>query len=223
MLNSVMPPHTSLSEEKVDVRLRLLRAARDLFSEKGFENASTAEIVRIAGTSESQLNKYFGGKDGLLEAIFLEGWSRLQFVFIAARAATSPSERLRMIFELVIQGFESDPNLMQLLLLEGRRIRKSDHKVILSPGYVRFCACVDGVMAEMLALRDPVPAYSSKAATSALLGLLESLFRDRFLHQQIGYEFAANMGEIRELFASSLRMFGGIPENRNHAPPLSTR
>ncbi len=212
-----MALHKHPPEDKVDVRLRLLSAAKDLFSEKGFENASTAEIVRNAGTSESQLNKYFGSKDGLLEAIFLDGWSHLQFVFVAARAATSPSERLRMIFELIIQGFESDPNLMQLLLLEGRRIRKSDHKVILSPGYIRFCACVDKVMAEMLASQHPVPAYSSKAATSALLGLLESLFRDRFLHTQIGYEFAANMSEIRELFALSLRMFGGGPENQLHA------
>ena len=40
----------------------------------------TASIAREAGSSESQLIRYFGGKAGLLEAIFNESWTALNAV-----------------------------------------------------------------------------------------------------------------------------------------------
>src|SRR5688572_17065259 len=58
-------------------RERLLAAGKALFSRLGYEQASTSAIAREAGTSESQLVRYFGGKSGLLEAIFNEAWAAL--------------------------------------------------------------------------------------------------------------------------------------------------
>ena len=58
-------------------RTRLLLSARKLFAESGYESTSTASIARMAGTSESQLIKHFGGKAGLLDAIFVDGWNTL--------------------------------------------------------------------------------------------------------------------------------------------------
>ena len=40
-------------------------------------SATTSAIARMAGTSESQLIKHFGSKEGLLEAIYDEAWQRL--------------------------------------------------------------------------------------------------------------------------------------------------
>jgi len=47
---------------------RILRAAKRLFAQNGYENTSTVAIARDAGTSESQLMKHFGSKQGLLVA-----------------------------------------------------------------------------------------------------------------------------------------------------------
>src|SRR5262249_320630 len=55
-------------------RSRLLAAGKELFARHGYEQASTAAIARLAGTSESQLVRYFDGKAGLLQAIFNESW-----------------------------------------------------------------------------------------------------------------------------------------------------
>ena len=55
-------------------RNRILVTAKTLFASLGYDNTSTAVIARNAGTSESQLMKHFGGKAGLLETIFSEGW-----------------------------------------------------------------------------------------------------------------------------------------------------
>ena len=49
---------------------RILLAAKRLFAKDGYENTSTVAIAREAGTSESQLMKHFGSKQGLLVAIF---------------------------------------------------------------------------------------------------------------------------------------------------------
>ena len=48
-------------------RSRLLNAGKSLFARNGYEQTSTAAIAREAGSSESQLIRYFGGKAGLLE------------------------------------------------------------------------------------------------------------------------------------------------------------
>jgi AcrR family transcriptional regulator len=54
-------------------RERIREAAKSLFAERGYELASTAAICRLAGTSESQLIKHFGNKQGVLEAVFQHG------------------------------------------------------------------------------------------------------------------------------------------------------
>ncbi len=48
---------------------RLREAAKDLFADRGYESTPTAEICRLAGTSQSQLIKHFSSKLGLLEAV----------------------------------------------------------------------------------------------------------------------------------------------------------
>ena len=53
---------------------RILKSAKQLFARSGYENTSTVAIARQAGTSESQLMKHFGSKQGLLSAILDRGW-----------------------------------------------------------------------------------------------------------------------------------------------------
>lgn len=48
---------------------RILDAAREVFLEQGFENASIGEIMRRAGGSMSTLYRCFGNKLGLFEAM----------------------------------------------------------------------------------------------------------------------------------------------------------
>ena len=60
--------------EQLSSHDRILMAAKHLFARGGYENTSTVAIAREAGTSESQLMKHFGSKQGLLGAIFDRGW-----------------------------------------------------------------------------------------------------------------------------------------------------
>src|SRR5262245_48690913 len=124
---------------------RILRVAKTLFANRGYEHTSTSAIARQAGTSESQLMKHFGSKAGLLEAIFIEGWTRItDEARAAAQNTSSPMEKLQGVSRCVLQHLERDPELKLLMLLEGRRIRKEGQMVALTEGFLGFVQLVDG-------------------------------------------------------------------------------
>ncbi len=61
---------TPVTSEK-DAREVLLKAARLLFSQKGLEGTSTRDIAKEAGLNISLISYYFGGKEGLYKAVFM--------------------------------------------------------------------------------------------------------------------------------------------------------
>src|SRR5512140_2723276 len=117
---------------------RILLAAKQLFARRGYENTSTVAIARQAGTSESQLMKHFGSKEGLLEAIFERGWTAMAPALAQLRDIESPRARLSALVDVVLKGFDADPELRELLLLEGRRIRREGNMVMTTSGYLHF-------------------------------------------------------------------------------------
>jgi AcrR family transcriptional regulator len=184
------------------VRERLLESAKVLFSVHGFENTSTALIARQANTSESQLIKHFGSKEGLLEAIFDQGWQNLDFISHAIRVLPSPSDKLRMIFELVLQTLERDQALKELMLFEGRRIRKagSGSDILITSGYLRFSAAVEQVINDLTANTPLAEKISPPALTSALIGMFESMLRDQVLARRANFHFTSTPEEVRAIF-----------------------
>jgi len=163
-------------------------SGRKLFAEGGYENTSTASIARMAGTSESQLIKHFGGKAGLLDAIFVDGWTTLTVWLQRELANTgSPIERLRVIPRLMFKALEQDPELRQLLLLEGRRIRKEGRLATLTDGFIGFVELVDRTLEQMRDAGQLRSDLNSQAIRSALIGLTEGALRDHLLAERAGH------------------------------------
>jgi AcrR family transcriptional regulator len=197
------PAHHELS-----VHERLLNAARDRFSSDGYENATTASIARQAGTSESQLVKHFGSKEGLLEAIFDHAWAVLE---ASARQTIadqpSPVARVLAVSESLTRALERDRKLRSLVLLEGRRIRKNGYEVAISHGFRSFLALVDGLFQEMKEQGDIAPDVHLEAARSAWLGAIEGLLRDQLLAELMGYPATFNRKAMRR---TSLAVLGAF-------------
>jgi AcrR family transcriptional regulator len=189
-------------------RTRLLLAARKLFSENGYESTSTASIARMAGTSESQLIKHFGGKAGLLDAIFVDGWNGLTtFMQQHLTSSMSPIERLRAIPRLMFDALQSDPELRQLLLLEGRRIRKEGRLITLTDGFLGFVKLVDSTLEEMRSAGQLRKDLNPQAIRSALIGLTEGALRDQLLSERAGNptEFTQeNIGSLVDALVESI-------------------
>jgi AcrR family transcriptional regulator len=184
----------------VSVEQRLLLAGKRLFAHQGFENTTTSAIAREAGTSESQLVKYFGGKEGLLQKIFEEGWLKLNFVYTAASVATTPTEGLRVIFELVVKMLTQDRELRDLRLFEGRRIRGKSSEVLLTKGYYRLFDEVTRMLQEILKNTPLIEKMRPEVMSGALIGMLESMLRDQAIAERKTGKPEPTAEEIRMMF-----------------------
>lgn len=79
-------------------RARLLEAARETFSEHGFQGATVREICRRAEANVAAVNYHFGSKDGLLsEALNFDPLNDLQLANV--EAADCPKMRLQLFIQ----------------------------------------------------------------------------------------------------------------------------
>src|SRR5207248_11128238 len=108
-------------------RERLLAAAIGLFAEHGFEKGTVAAVARRAHTSQSQLLKHFGDKNGLLAAVLSGGWQQLNFAIrLAIARIPSAAEQLSLILDMLLNYLESNKGFSQVLLRDGVRFIKLD-------------------------------------------------------------------------------------------------
>ena len=181
-------------------RERILAAAKQLFAARGYENTSTVAIARLAGTSESQLMKHFGSKEGLLESIFDVGWEQLSAHIANLPKVASPAEKLHALLGATLAGLERDQELKQLMLLEGRRIRREGRMVLMTNGFLAYVSIVDGILAEMRAVGQLRSDLNIQAVRSGLIGMFEGILRDELLSEKADFPSNAKVSDLRQLF-----------------------
>lgn len=187
---------------------RILVSARALFAGSGYENTTTSQIARTAGTSESQLIKHFGSKEGLLEAIFEQAWTRLVPAFTPLlEASPTPFDKLTGVTDLMFQALEGDQEMRTLLLLEGRRIRRHGHMVVLTRGFTRMVALIDAIVGEMSEAGQLREDLHPQAVRAALIGAFEGLLRDRLLADREGYPAGYDPDQMRVVYRAVLSGF----------------
>jgi AcrR family transcriptional regulator len=187
---------------------RILQAGRELFAGDGYENTTTSAIARKAGTSESQLIKHFGSKEGLLEAIYDQAWQRMsRGLGQILESRQPPFDKLRALTELMIGALERDREISTLMLLEGRRIRKHGHLVLLTRGFQQVLGVVDGLLKEMHEAGMLRQDLNPEAVRSALLGTFEGLLRDQLLAERASYPAHYDGAELRAVFRAVLECF----------------
>lgn len=59
------------------MRIRILEVAASLLQREGTRALSVRRVAEEAGTSTQAIYTQFGGKTGLIEALYFEGWERL--------------------------------------------------------------------------------------------------------------------------------------------------
>lgn len=87
-----------------DTRERLLRAAMEVFAQKGFEAATVREICQRAGANVAAVHYYFGDKRRLYAAIFDAVFDLLRARRTAFLPADAPAqERLRVYIRALFE------------------------------------------------------------------------------------------------------------------------
>lgn len=165
--------------------MRLLNAGKTLFAKNGYEQTSTAAIARESGSSESQLIRYFGGKAGLLEAIFNDSWSglngRVEAVLMGAQHGR---EGILRLLTLMVRALGQDLDTAFLFLFEGRRMRGHTPEILLSKGFQEFMKVVVDQINRGRTDGSFRTDIDSRVICSAMFGAAEGMVRDRILVQR---------------------------------------
>jgi len=87
-----------IRKDGLDTKEKLLRAASEVFTEKGYQQTTVAEIGRRAGSNIAAVNYHFGSKDALYIAVWKNAFEEALNVYPPDGGLTKeakPQERLR--------------------------------------------------------------------------------------------------------------------------------
>jgi len=197
--------HSALSSHD-----RILMAAKRLFAQQGYENTSTVAIAREAGTSESQLMKHYGSKQGLLVAIFDRGWTGMSDR-IKMIPNGSAADRLLSVLEAITVELENDPDLKTLTMLESRRVRKDSSEVVLTRGSQQYRELLDRILQDMRNEGQLRTDVNLDAVRAAIIGMSEGLWRDQVVANRSQMRANYNFEDVRKVLEILIGSFQEPP------------
>ena len=111
--------------EPVPKRDAILRAATDVFAERGYFNAQVADVARAAGVAAGTVYLYFRSKDDVLISIFERTMREaLDDGRAAVAGVPDPRERLRRLAHLHLARLGRDRKLAVVFQVELRQSTK---------------------------------------------------------------------------------------------------
>jgi AcrR family transcriptional regulator len=111
-----------------DRRKQILKAAVEVFAERGFHRTRVSDIAKRAGVAYGLIYHYFDSKDDVLNSVFEENWAVFIKVLrdLEANNELPAVRRLEMIAALLIDALRIAPTIIQVIIQE---ISRSDRFV----------------------------------------------------------------------------------------------
>lgn len=107
-----------------ETRDRIIRAALEVFTERGFEGASTRQIAARVGVNHGLIPYYFGTKRRLWQAAVDHAFADMQQeldVILADTATSEPRERAAHLIRAHVRFVARRPAFVRLMFEEGKR------------------------------------------------------------------------------------------------------
>jgi AcrR family transcriptional regulator len=112
----ISPRHRSAASPSADAVHALLRAARQILESEGLPALSVRRVAEAAGCTTMHVYSRFGGKDGLLQALFDEGFDALASAQHAVPLTLPPAERVRLLCRQYLNLASERPHHYALML-----------------------------------------------------------------------------------------------------------
>ncbi len=106
------PPAADLTHQ------RLIRAALELFSSRGYHDTTTAQIAKKAGVAEGTIYRHFPSKQQLLNELYRAALRWATKAVDDSGDAPTPRARLALVAQGFVEGAVRDPAVVKLGLLE---------------------------------------------------------------------------------------------------------
>jgi AcrR family transcriptional regulator len=103
-----------------DTRGNILAAAIEILHASGAGALTVRSVATAAGCSTTGVYTWFGGKNGLVEAIFIDGFRRFGDTLLAVRAAAAPDKALLALAEAYREWAIANPT--HYMVMFGRAV-----------------------------------------------------------------------------------------------------
>lgn len=109
--------------DPADRRKQILRAAIEVFAERGFHKTRISDIAKRAKVAYGLIYHYFDSKEHVLSSVFEESWAVFVKVLkdISADTHKTSAEKLGAVSDLLIGALRLDPALIQVIIQEVSR------------------------------------------------------------------------------------------------------
>ncbi|HEY7284554.1 MAG TPA: TetR/AcrR family transcriptional regulator [Vicinamibacterales bacterium] len=182
----------------------ILRAAIDVFAERGYFNAQVADVARVAGVAAGTVYLYFRSKDDLLISIFERGMREaLAEGRAAVEALADPRERLRRFARLHLARLGRDRNLAIVFQVELRQSTKFMERfsATLLREYLGLLRTAIAEGQRKGLLRDDI---KPTVAAKMLFGALDEMATNWILSRR-RYQLEADADSVVDLFLNGAR------------------
>lgn len=117
-----------MDKDKIDKKEHILDVAEKVFSELGFDGASTRTISGEAGVNMAMLNYYFGSKEGLFLAVFNRKIKSFQNILqnIGSDDTTSSWNKMEQYIDLYVQRVVNNNCFQKMLYQELAMQRRGE-------------------------------------------------------------------------------------------------
>ncbi|MBL7837959.1 MAG: TetR/AcrR family transcriptional regulator [Bacteroidetes bacterium] len=115
-------------KEKIDLRKRILDAARELFLEKGYEHTSIRNIAERIEYSPTTIYLYFKDKDSIFLELHNEGFNILGNRMSVLASVEDPMERLKAMGRIYIQFAKENPDFYDLMFVQNAPMDCLEHE-----------------------------------------------------------------------------------------------
>lgn len=192
---------------------KIVNATLTIAAEKGFDQATTAEIARKAGVSEGSIYNYFRTKDDLLVHTVSEyAGSFISALETVIADEPTPLRKLGRLITFHINFFTQEGNIFQLIY--GKRPgAKVQMARILTVAVAPYAALIERIVQEGIELGQ-MEKVNPQLAASFLLGGMQLTLLRRFF-DMASYSVAETVAEIKRIYLNGLSAPKTHEESRN--------
>lgn len=126
---------------------RILKAAEEVFSEKGYYNTKVYQIAEVAGVSVGTIYRFYDSKEELYAEVIKTKLKELERRVSRAIRGREPEEAVRAYIETVVDFFDEEKRFFELFMREvGSLVIPNEERLNLSEWYDKYTAKLSRVI-----------------------------------------------------------------------------
>lgn len=177
---------------------KLLAAGTVLFAKDGYDRVSIRQISEAAGVNSALISYYFGGKQGLYDAVLSEQLASVERFVSKDLSALDPREVIRQYAEEILSVHQKHPHLLPYLFRELASAENPPNSIFQTVAPKLF-ALLSGALARGVSQGLFRPDLDVPSATILLAGMVNFHYLSRHPRDKMGIASTDAMNEERYL------------------------